>query len=173
MYYNCITFESQLYQMGFKMNPNLYPNCITKCAKNKLQSHIKQYLMTKITYKEGELNINDRYQELIKWNGHSAAAFAKEIGITRGALASITNRGSEPSYSTIMTTLSRFKEISTSWLIEGKGEMLKEENALKIEEENEVLKILRDQLKIKDQQILKYSENISQMLSLLNMKPKG
>ncbi|PKP34294.1 MAG: hypothetical protein CVU00_07515 [Bacteroidetes bacterium HGW-Bacteroidetes-17] len=129
--------------------------------------------MTKIANKEGELNINDRYQELIKWHGHSAAAFAKEIDITRGALASILNRGSEPSYSTIKATLSRFKEISTSWLMEGTGEMLKVENALKIEEENEVLQILRDQLRVKDQQILKYSENISQMLSLLNMKPKA
>lgn len=126
----------------------------------------------KTTSKEGELNINNRYQELIKWYGHSASAFAKEIGITRGALASILNGTSEPSYSTIKATLTRFKEISTNWLIEGSGDILCSENALKLEEENEVLRILRDQLQIKDQQILKYSENISQLFSLLNAKSK-
>lgn len=126
----------------------------------------------KTTSKEGELNINNRYQELIKWYGHSASAFAKEIGITRGALASILNGTSEPSYSTIKATLTRYKEISTNWLIEGSGDMLSAENAVRIEEESEVLKILRDQLQIKDQQILKYSESISQMLSLLNTKSK-
>jgi transcriptional regulator with XRE-family HTH domain len=122
--------------------------------------------------KEEELNINHRYQKLIKWHGHSASAFAKEIGITRGALASILSGSSEPSYSTIRATLGRFKEVSSNWLIEGSGEMLNKENALKIEEESEVLKILRDQLQIKDQQILKYSESISELFSLINTKPK-
>jgi len=128
--------------------------------------------MTKTANKEGELNINNRYQELIKWYGHSAAAFAKEIGITRGALASTLNGSSEPSYSTITATLSRFKEISTDWLIEGNGDMLKAKNALKIEEESEVLKILRDQLEIKDQQILKYADSIQQMFNFMNIKAK-
>lgn len=122
--------------------------------------------------KDEELNISNRYKKLIKWYGHSASAFAKEIGITRGALASIINGSSEPSYSTITATLSRFRELSAKWLIEGSTDMFSEETIIKIPEESEISKILRDQVDIKDQQIRQLSESVTLLLGLLNMKRK-
>lgn len=68
--------------------------------------------------------INSRIKEIILFSGINDSAFAKRIGVTQSVIASMFKRGTEPSAKVITSILSTFEDISSEWLLRGKGEML-------------------------------------------------
>lgn len=68
--------------------------------------------------------INARIRELIQFSGITDNAFAKKIGVTQSVIASMFQRGTEPSAKVITSILLTFEEISAEWLLRGKGNML-------------------------------------------------
>ena len=73
--------------------------------------------------------INVRIKEIIVFSGINDSAFAKKIGVTQSVIASMFKRGTEPSAKVITSILSTFEDISSEWLLRGKGNMLISENS--------------------------------------------
>lgn len=70
--------------------------------------------------------ILDRLDELIKAKHLSYRAFSISIGIPPMTLSSMFKRKSDPSALFIATILSVYPDISSEWLLLGKGEMIKD-----------------------------------------------
>jgi len=67
--------------------------------------------------------MKDRLLKLITGLGLTAARFSDEIGVQRSGISHILSGRNQPSYDFLLKILSRYPEISTDWLIMGKGEM--------------------------------------------------
>ena len=72
--------------------------------------------------------MTDRLSLLIKVKNLSAAQFADEIGVQRSSISHLMSGRNKPSLDMIQKTLQRFPEVSSEWLLFGKGEMVKELN---------------------------------------------
>jgi len=72
--------------------------------------------------------MTDRISLLIKAKNLSAAQFADEIGVQRSSISHLMSGRNNPSLDLIQKTLQRFPEVSTEWLLFGKGEMVHELN---------------------------------------------
>lgn len=72
--------------------------------------------------------MTDRITLLIKAKNLSAAQFADEIGVQRSSISHLMSGRNKPSLDLIQKTLQRFPEVSTEWLLFGKGEMVRELN---------------------------------------------
>jgi transcriptional regulator with XRE-family HTH domain len=70
----------------------------------------------------------DRITMLIKAKNLSAAQFADEIGVQRSSISHLMSGRNKPSLDLIQKTLQRFPEVSSEWLLFGKGEMVRELN---------------------------------------------
>lgn len=70
----------------------------------------------------------DRISLLIKAKNLSAAQFADEIGVQRSSISHLMSGRNKPSLDLIQKTLQRFPEVSSEWLLFGKGEMVRELN---------------------------------------------
>lgn len=70
-----------------------------------------------------EKSVNQRIRRIIENKSLSVNAFANAISVAQGTLASMLNRGSEPSTKTINAVLSAFPDINPDWLLTGSGEM--------------------------------------------------
>ncbi len=57
--------------------------------------------------------------------GLTAARFADEIGVQRSGISHILSGRNQPSYDFLLKILARYPEISTDWLMLGKGEMIR------------------------------------------------
>lgn len=68
--------------------------------------------------------INARIRELVQFSDITDNAFAKKIGVTQSVIASMFQRGTEPSAKVITSILSTYEEISAEWLLRGKGDMI-------------------------------------------------
>ena len=68
--------------------------------------------------------INGRIREIILSAGITDSAFAKRIGVTQSVIASIFQRGTEPSAKVLTSILLTYEDISAEWLLRGKGQML-------------------------------------------------
>lgn len=66
----------------------------------------------------------DRIKEIIAYSGLSDRAFAIKCGIKQNTLSRQLGGVSEISTSTINAILDNYEEISSEWLLRGKGEML-------------------------------------------------
>ena len=71
----------------------------------------------------------DRIEELIKTKGMSYRAFSASIGTPPMTLSSMLKRRSDPSALFISTILSVYPEVSSEWLLLGKGTMFKSESS--------------------------------------------
>lgn len=69
--------------------------------------------------------MKDRLLKLITGMGLTAARFADEIGVQRSGISHILSGRNQPSYDFLLKILARYPEISTDWLILGKGEMIR------------------------------------------------
>ena len=67
--------------------------------------------------------MNQRIRQIIESKSLSVNAFANAIGVAQGTLASMLNRGTEPSNKTLNAVLSAFPEVNPDWLLTGSGEM--------------------------------------------------
>ena len=68
--------------------------------------------------------INGRIREIILSAGITDSAFAKRIGVTQSVIASMFQRGTEPSAKVLTSILLTYQDISAEWLLRGKGQML-------------------------------------------------
>ena len=68
--------------------------------------------------------INGRIREIILSAGITDSAFAKRIGVTQSVIASMFQRGTEPSAKVLTSSLLTYDDISAEWLLRGKGQML-------------------------------------------------
>ena len=68
--------------------------------------------------------INGRIREIILSAGITDSAFAKRIGVTQSVMASMFQRGTEPSAKVLTSILLTYEDISAEWLLRGKGQML-------------------------------------------------
>lgn len=68
--------------------------------------------------------INGRIREIILSAGITDSAFAKRIGVTQSVIASMFQRGTEPSAKVLTSILLTYEDISAGWLLRGKGQML-------------------------------------------------
>lgn len=68
--------------------------------------------------------INGRIRQIIQSAGITDSAFAKKIGVTQSVIGSMFQRGTEPSAKVITSILLAYEDISSEWLLRGKGEML-------------------------------------------------
>ena len=68
--------------------------------------------------------INGRIREIILYAGITDSAFAKRIGVTQSVIASMFQRGTEPSAKVLTSILLTYEDISAEWLLRGKGQML-------------------------------------------------
>ena len=68
--------------------------------------------------------INGRIREIILSAGITDSAFAKRIGVTQSVIASMFQRGTEPSAKVLTSLLLTYEDISAEWLLRGKGQML-------------------------------------------------
>lgn len=70
-----------------------------------------------------EKSVNQRIRQIIENKSLSVNAFANAISVAQGTLASMLNRGTEPSNKTLNAVLSAFPEVNPDWLLTGSGEM--------------------------------------------------
>ena len=68
--------------------------------------------------------INGRIREIILSAGITDSAFAKRIGVTQSVIASMFQRGTEPSAKVLTSILLTYEDISAEWLLRGKGQMI-------------------------------------------------
>ena len=68
--------------------------------------------------------INGTIREIILSAGITDSAFAKRIGVTQSVIASMFQRGTEPSAKVLTSILLTYEDISAEWLLRGKGQML-------------------------------------------------
>ena len=68
--------------------------------------------------------INGRIREIILSAGITDSAFAKRIGVTQSVIASMFQRGTEPSAKVLTSILLTYEDISAEVLLRGKGQML-------------------------------------------------
>lgn len=87
--------------------------------------------------------INGRIREIIQSASVTDSAFAKKIGVTQSVIASMFQRGTEPSAKVITSILLTYEDVSSEWLLRGKGEMLISNN-FKKDESNERISRLVD-----------------------------
>lgn len=64
-------------------------------------------------------------QELIDELGMSSAEFADRIGVSRAIVSHIQSGRNKPSLSVVQKIASEFPEVSLSWLINGQGPIVK------------------------------------------------
>jgi transcriptional regulator with XRE-family HTH domain len=72
-----------------------------------------------------KLIMNDRIQLILKTENISASKFADEIGVQRSGISHILSGRNNPSLDFIQKILKRFPDISSDWIIFGKGSMYK------------------------------------------------
>ncbi|MGN0186615.1 MAG: helix-turn-helix transcriptional regulator [Paludibacteraceae bacterium] len=67
--------------------------------------------------------MKERILQLLEEKQMTLAAFADEIGVERSTMSHIKSGRSNPSLDVAQKILERFPEVSTDWLILGKGSM--------------------------------------------------
>ncbi len=71
-------------------------------------------------------NIKDRIALIIEYKGLNSSKFADIVDIQRSRMSHIMSGRNNPSIDVVVRIVEKFPEISTDWLINGKGEMLNE-----------------------------------------------
>lgn len=75
-------------------------------------------------------NIKDRIALIIEYKGLNSSKFADIVDIQRSRMSHIMSGRNNPSIDVVVRIVEKFPEISTDWLINGKGEMLNEEEKI-------------------------------------------
>ena len=68
--------------------------------------------------------MTERILSIIKHFQLSPSDFAEEIGVQRSSISHLISGRNKPSLEFIQKILTRFPEISSAWILNGKGEML-------------------------------------------------
>jgi transcriptional regulator with XRE-family HTH domain len=71
--------------------------------------------------------MKERILKILNNEGLSATKFADIIGVQRSSISHIISGRNKPSYDFISKTLEKFPGVNAEWLINGKGNMYKED----------------------------------------------
>ncbi len=82
------------------------------------------YLCRNIRY------MNERLLKIMEHFNYSPSIFADEIGVIRSSISHIISGRNNPGLELLQKVLIRFPQISSDWLLLGRGEMLLNENEL-------------------------------------------
>lgn len=69
--------------------------------------------------------MKDRILEFLKTENKTSSQFAEEIGVQASSISHIISGRNKPSLDFIIKMLQQYNDLSTDWLIFGKGEMYK------------------------------------------------
>ncbi len=72
----------------------------------------------------------NRIQRVIDYHKMTSSAFADSIGVPRSTISHILSGRNNPSLDFVMKILARFPHVSTDWLVNGTGPLLKVTNSL-------------------------------------------
>jgi transcriptional regulator with XRE-family HTH domain len=75
--------------------------------------------------------MNERILKILENEGLTAAKFADRIGVQRSSISHIISGRNKPSFDFIAKTIESFPEINAEWLINGKGNIYKEDKIVK------------------------------------------
>lgn len=81
--------------------------------------------------------MKDRILKILNNENLSATKFADIIGVQRSSISHIISGRNKPSFDFISKTLEKFPEINAEWLINGKGDMYKDDIKNKTEKKKE------------------------------------
>ncbi len=100
--------------------------------------------------------MRDRILEFLRKENKSSVQFAKEIGVQPSGISHILSGRNKPSLDFVIKVLSKYKYLSSDWLLFGKGEMYTDatEPTLFDSEKN----ISGEMQDLKDEQFLKKEE---------------
>ena len=112
--------------------------------------------------------MNDRIHLILKTKNISASKFADEIGVQRSGISHILSGRNNPSLDFIQKILKRFPDISSEWIISGKGSMYKNPDLFSSVEEQKSRKNIESEnifnsnedIKEKNENTFKDNENI-------------
>jgi transcriptional regulator with XRE-family HTH domain len=115
-----------------------------------------------------------RIKEIRKKMGDSQEAFAKKLGISKGALQNYENGEREPTASTIVKIVEVGK-VSFDWLLTGDGDMAITRLYPRTEPDTvkeKILQMLDGMEEEKQRDILKYTEEKKQLVELLKERKR-
>lgn len=113
----------------------------------------------------------NRIKEIIAYSGLSDRAFAIKCGVAQNTLNRQLNGVRELSLATVNAILNTFEDISTEWLLRGKGEMLISESTRKDESTERIARLV-DTITILQGTINEQMKTI-QLLNEENKRIKG
>jgi plasmid maintenance system antidote protein VapI len=70
-----------------------------------------------------------RLEILFDHFGHSAATFSDKIGVQRSGVSHLLSGRNKPSLDFVLKIITAFPEVDLYWLLSGKGNLIKDENA--------------------------------------------
>lgn len=76
--------------------------------------------------------LESRILEVFAYSNLSRIDFARQLNISNAVLSHISSGRNKAGMDLVLGVLTQFPEISPEWLLFGKGEMLKQENASKL-----------------------------------------
>ncbi len=74
------------------------------------------------------MEIDERFQEIIKAYGLNANSFAKKLGISQSTIRNVLGKQSKPGYDLLNNVVRTFPALSCEWLLTGEGEMMNNNN---------------------------------------------
>ena len=103
------------------------------------------------------MDIIDRLQKIIEYQGMTVSAFARAIGVPDQSIRGIVvQRRNKPGFDLIVKIVHAFDWLNADWLITGRGDMVKKENPSKEVSTNE--SVLMSYIMEKDNKIEKLIE---------------
>lgn len=109
--------------------------------------------------------MNDRIRLILKTKNISASKFADEIGVQRSGISHILSGRNNPSLDFIQKILKRFPDISSDWIIFGKGSMYKDTDLFstleehKFEQNKQSAKIFNSKEDIQEENEITFKDN--------------
>lgn len=119
------------------------------------------------------MDIIDRLQEIITYEGMNVSSFAKSIGVVDQTIRGIVvQRRNKPGFDILDKIIQTFTWVSAEWLITGKGDMLKRERIEQTEQSPSIHELIQ-YLKEKDLKIEALIEEKMEWKMKFEMKEKG
>lgn len=118
------------------------------------------------------MDIIDRLQEIIDYADLNVSSFAKKIGVVDQTIRGIVvQRRNKPGFDILSKILQTFTWVNAEWLITGKGEMVKQENAPRTENSPSLTELIQ-YLREKDLKIEKLIEEKTELKIKFEMAKK-
>ncbi len=119
------------------------------------------------------MDIIDRLQEIITYEGMNVSSFAKKIGVVDQTIRGIVvQRRNKPGFDILDKILQTYNWINAEWLITGKGEMVKREYTTQTEQNPSIHELIQ-YLKEKDLRIEALIEEKMEWKIKFEMREKG